>query len=583
VNQFALAPAYPPIPGPGMIETTLRRIGIPAPAILRQPAVRRALPLLLGLIVLAAIVAIALSLRAPNRTTIFPGLGDADKAAIVDALKTGGFDVAIDRDTGDVQVPADALYRARIALAAAGLPKAVPGGYDLLANMPLGASRALERARLKQADEGELARAIGAMGGVASARVLLALPDPSPFVRDSVPPSASVFVTLSPGRALGEAQVHAVQHLVASSVPGLPPERVSVVDGAGTLLSGEPDEGDLGPSAKQIAYQSKLERQYRDRIAALLGPVLGPGNFSAEVHADLDFTDTQATTETYAPGGSVIRSEATTARSDASPPARGIPGAVSNIAPPAPTVGSTPPAQAAAANGAPPGSGPGSAPLSSETSATRTYEVGKSVAVTRQPVGQVKRLAVAVVIRDAPGAGGARAPDLKTLQLLVATAVGIDPKRGDLVSVVREPFVTPLAEPEPPLWRTLASEHGGHLVGLVAVIAAALLARPLLRRAPVGASQPAPGTAGAHSGAALATAAPVPGEHAAADALASALPNDLALAGDERHRRQPNAADILSSANSYDDKIAAIRLFVTEDPARATSVFKQMLAPKANG
>ena len=236
MSQLALASSRPPLAHTSPIEATLRRIGIAPPALLRQPAVRRALPLLLGLLLVAALVTAALSFRAPDRATVFPGLGDADKAAIVDALKIGGFDVTVDRDTGEVKVPANALYRARMALAAAGLPKAVPGGYDLLANMPLGASRALERARLKQADEGELARAIGGVGGVASARVLLALPDPSPFVRDSVPPSASVFVTLLPGRALGDAQVRAVQHLVASSVPGLPPERVSVVDGAGAAV-----------------------------------------------------------------------------------------------------------------------------------------------------------------------------------------------------------------------------------------------------------------------------------------------------------------------------------------------------------
>lgn len=573
MSQLALASSRPPLARTSPIEATLRRIGIAPPALLRQPAVRRALPLLLGLLLVAALVTAALSFRAPDRATVFPGLGDADKAAIVDALKIGGFDVTVDRDTGEVKVPADALYRARMALAAAGLPKAVPGGYDLLANMPLGASRALERARLKQADEGELARAIGGVGGVSSARVLLALPDPSPFVRDSVPPSASVFVTLLPGRALGDAQVRAVQHLVASSVPGLPPERVSVVDGAGALLSAEPDEGDLGPSSKQIAYQSKLERGYRDRISALLGPVLGPGNFSAQVHAELDFTDTQATTETYTPGGGVVRSEATTSRADNSAPARGIPGAVSNMAPPAPTVGSTASNSPATANGAPTSATAGAAPQSNETSATRNYEVGKSVAVTRQPVGSVKRLAVAVVVRDAPGAGGGRTPDLKTLQALVTAAVGLDLRRGDVVSVVREPFVTPIAEPEPPLWRAVATEHGGHFVGLIAVIVAALLIRPLLKRAPVATSLlPTP------------VAEPVLIASAAAIAVDTESRSDAPTAPDSASEsRAPTTTDILSNAHSYDDKVAAIRLFVAEDPARATSVFKHMLAQKGEG
>ncbi len=565
---------------PSGAASTLRRLGIPEPSILREPAVRRALPLVLGLALLAALVAGVLALRTPARSTLFPGLGDADKAAVVDALKTQGFDVHVDPDTGGVEVPADALYRARMALAAAGLPKAVPGGYDLLANMPLGASRALERARLKQADEGELARAIEGVGGVQSAHVMLALPDPSPFVRDTAAPSASVFVTLSPGRALGEAQVRAIQHLVASSVPGLPPERVSVVDGAGTLLSAEADEGDLGPSSRQLAYQTRLERTYRERIAALLGPVLGAGNFSAQVHADLDFTEQQATTETFTPGNSAVRSEATSARADASAPARGIPGAVSNIAPPAPTVGTAPPASTPAANGAPPGAATAATatPQSTETSSTRNYEVGKSVAVTRAPVGNVRRLAVAVVIRDAPGVGGARAPDLQTLQALVVAAVGLQVARGDVVSVVRQPFAVPSVEPDLPLWRSVAHGHGGHLVWLVAVIAAALLIRPLLRRAPAAVpalSAPAPETNPAPP-------SPRAIEGAGANADTALAPDEALQAEIDRHRpRTPSAAEILSTANSYDDKVAAIRLFVTEDPARATSVFKQMLARKA--
>ena len=556
---------------PGGAGATLRRLGMGEPAFLRQPAVRRALPLIAGMAILAAFVAAALWLRSPPRATLFPGLGDADKAAVVDALKTGGFDVHVDPDTGAVEVPEDALFRARMALAAQGLPKAVPGGYDLLSNMPLGASRALERARLKQADEGELARAIEGVGGVNAARVLLAIPDPSPFVRDTAQPSASVFVTLASGRALGEAQVRAIQHLVASSVPGLPAERVSVVDGAGTLLSGEPDDGDMGPSSKQIAYAAKLERGYRERIAAILGPVLGPGNFSAEVHADLDFTETQGTTETYAPGNTAVRSEANSARADNSAPARGIPGAISNTAPPAPTIGSGPPTPAQ------PGVAPAQpTPQSTETSTTKNYEVGKAVAVTKAPVGSVKRLAVAVVVRDAPGAAGGRAPDLRVLQTLVAAAVGLDPRRGDLVSVVRQPFAAPPIEPEPPLWRAVAKEHGGHLVALIAVLVGALLLRPLLRRA----APPTPVLA-----APIIPAVP-------ADANAVALRPEAEAVGDapnidigaedeaEPSPNSPNATDILSAANSYDEKVAAIRLFVADDAARATGVFRQMLNRK---
>jgi len=568
----------------GAATATLKRLGFPEPAILRQPAIRRALPLLAGLLALAALAFGIMEFRSPPRAQLFPGLADADKGAIVDALHAGGFDVRVDSSTGAVEVPADDLYRARMALAQAGLPKAVPGGYDLLSNMPLGASRALERARLKQAQEGELARAVEAIGGVQSARVMIALPETSPFVRDEAPTTASVFVSLRSGRALGDAQVRAIQHLVASSIPGLSSERVSVVDGAGALLSADPEDGELGASQRQLAYAAKLERGYRDRIAALLGPVLGAGNFSAQVHADIDFTEQQATKESYAPGNSAVRSEVTSNRSDTSAPARGIPGAISNIAPPAPTVGSAPPQSS-------PGAAPAS-PVSTETASTRNFEVGKEVAVTRMPVGGVRRLAVAVVVRAAPsasgGAAGGAAPDLATLQRLIAAAVGLDAKRGDVVSIVREPFVVAPIDAGVPLWRTIVDDHSGHLVELIAILAAALVTRPLLRRA---APKPViieaiasesiagpPGTAPlALEDAEAARQARV--EQAERERLDIEAEAELARA----RARKPSATDILSNANTYDDKVAAIRLFVAEDSARATAVFKQMLRDKAEG
>lgn len=557
----------------GATFATLKRLGIPEPAILKQPAIRRAMPLLAGLLALAALAFGIMAFRTPPRAQLFPGLADADKGAIVDALHAGGFDVRVDSSTGAVEVPADDLYRARMALAQAGLPKAVPGGYDLLSNMPLGASRALERARLKQAQEGELARAVEAIGGVQSARVMIALPESSPFVRDEAPTTASVFVSLRSGRALGDAQVRAIQHLVASSIPGLSSERVSVVDGAGALLSADPEDGDLGASQRQLAYAARLERGYRDRIAALLGPVLGAGNFSAQVHADVDFTEQQATKESYAPGNSAVRSEVTSNRSDTSAPARGIPGAISNIAPPAPTVGSAPPSPA-------PGSAPAN-PVSTESASTRNFEVGKEVAVTRMPVGGVRRLAVAVVVRAAPSAGGA-APDLATLQRLVAAAVGLDTKRGDVVSIVREPFVVTPLDAGQPLWRTIVDDHSGHLVALIAILAAVLVARPLLRRA---APKPAIVEATARDSIVGGVPAPLALEDAEAARQARAEQAererlDAEAEAELARARKPSATDILSNANTYDDKVAAIRLFVAEDPARATAVFKQMLRDK---
>lgn len=558
-DLVALAPGRPPLAlasaAAPSAATVLRRLGAGDLTALGRGGARSLAPWLVGAALSVTAVAGLLSLREPTRATLFPGLGDADKALVMETLKTGGFDVVVNTDTGQVEVPDRDLYRARMALAAAGLPKAVPGGYDLLATMPLGASRGLERARLKQAQEEELARAIGSVAGVATARVLLGIPDPSPFVRETVQPTASVFVGLAPGRALSDAQVRAVQNLVGSSVPGLPADRVSVVDGAGQLLSPEADD-ENGPNNKNIAYKSRLERQYRERVQGLLGPVLGPGNFSVEVNADLDFSENQSTTESFQPGNTAVRSEQTTQRNDAQPPARGVPGALTNVAPPAPTVGAAPPAPI-------PGSPTGNA-TSSETSTTRNFEVGKAVAVQKKPIGALRRLGVAIVVREPPaGTPGAR-PDPAVLQRLVAAAVGLDPARGDVVNIVRQPFVSPPIPDAPPLWRQLLDRHAGHLVALVGLVVAGLLAMRLLRRPkpPVPAAAPEPLPEPAVLIAAEAEAEPEPGPD---DAPATTPPADT-------------AGDILSCANTYDAKVAAIRQFVTADPARATAVFQAMLA-----
>ena len=570
----------PAVRGPAsaaLAAATLRRIGDGPARLLGQPAIRRALPLIAVLGVAALALIVVLWLREPPRATLMPGLADADKAAVVAALGAAGVDVAINRDTGAIEVPQDDVHRARMLLAEAGLPKAVPGGYDLLADMPLGVSRVLERARMKQAQEGELARSIESIGGIAAARVMLAVADPTPFVRDTAQPAASVFVRLQPGRALGEAQVRAIMQLVASSVPGMAIDRVAVVDGGGQLLSPDNAGGELGESSRQLAHKARMERALLARVAALLTPVLGAENYAAQVNLELDFTAAEQTSERYSPATSALRSEQGTARSESSATARGVPGALSNIAPPTPQVTATPASGAPAAGSTPATPAPPVAP-NSDTSFTRNYEVGRDVSVTRPAIGQVRRLTVAVVVRDAaPIAGGSSAPSPATLQRLVATAVGLDARRGDVVSVVRQPFAAIPTPAEAPAWRAAIDDHAGHAVMFVAIIAALIAARSLLRRArpttPPTVAQLAPSATPAE------LPPPARGEPSDAPALDAPPPTDPDLL-DQIARARPkisNAAEILSAANTYDDKIAAIRIFVGEDAARASSVLKQLL------
>ncbi|WP_164158316.1 flagellar basal-body MS-ring/collar protein FliF, partial [Sandarakinorhabdus rubra] len=277
----------------------------------------------------AAALAWAL-LRTPDWRPLYPGLADADAAAVTDALAAANFDWRVNSDTGQVEVPAGEIARARILLAGQGLPKSSVSTAAGLADMPLGASRSVEAARLKGALEAELAASVEAIDGVKSARVHVAMAEPSVFIRDRAAPSASVFVGLAPGRSLSEAQVRAIIWLVATSVPGLAADRVSVVDQSGSLLS-----AGISGDAQQLAYQQRLEGLVRERLVKLLTPMLGQGRFTAEVAADVDFSQNEAASERFQPAGTV-KTEQTSRSSEAgAAPAQGIPGALTNTAPPA--------------------------------------------------------------------------------------------------------------------------------------------------------------------------------------------------------------------------------------------------------
>ena len=270
-----------------------------------QPAVRRSLPALGGAAALLLAGAAWWALQSPSQTPLYAGLADADKAAVADALKVGGIAYSMDRDTGSIAVGEDDIYKARMMLAGQGLPKAAPGGDALLSALPMGASRALEGETLRGAREADLARTIEGIDSVKGARVHLATPEPSPFVRDDSVPAASVMLTMEVGRSLSTPQVGAIKHLVASSVPGLSPAEVSVVDQTGALLSQE----DSGSDDKNFQLQLKVEERYRAALTALLAPMLGVGNFSAEVHADVDFAESQSTRESYPKDDRALRRE----------------------------------------------------------------------------------------------------------------------------------------------------------------------------------------------------------------------------------------------------------------------------------
>ncbi|WP_447727586.1 flagellar basal-body MS-ring/collar protein FliF [Sphingomonas koreensis] len=425
------APATPANAG---MANPLRQMG----SILSQPAVKRSLPLIfmIGLIGAAALAWMALS--TPPQRVLFASLPESDKAAVAEALGAASIRNSID-GSGSLTVAEDDYHKARMLLAGQGLPKAAPGGYALLDQLPMGVSRAVEGERLRQARETELARSIGEIDTVAEARVHLATPEATVFVRDKAEPSASVIVKLQPGRTLSDAQVRSIVNLVASSVPGMKAEAVTIVDQAGALLSKSGQDGSAGDA--RIDFQRRVEDKYRQQLVQLLTPLLGPGNFTAEVQADVDLDESQATRESFDKTGAVVRAEQgnwTGAPRDGANAPGGIPGALSNVAP-APSVVATPTPEGAAAGANQPATPAAAAGMKQTDSFARSYDNAKEISVTRAAPGSIKRLSVAVLLKEEPGKPRGQV-EIKQIDDLVKATVGFNAARQDQVTVVSRKF-----------------------------------------------------------------------------------------------------------------------------------------------
>ena len=556
-----------------------------------QPAIRRSLPLLFMLALVGAAGAAWMMLAAPPQKTLFQQLGDADKAAVVAALEQANITAKIDEGTGAVTVGEDDFSRARMLLASQGLPKAAPGGYAILDQLPMGVSRAVEGERLRQARETELARSIQEIDAVAEARVHLAMPEASVFVRDSAAPSASVIVKLQPGRTLSEAQVSSIINLVASSVPGMKPDSVTIVDQMGALLSHAPGE-DGGSAAAQarIDFQRRIEDKYRQQLAQLLTPLVGAGNFSAEVQAEVDLDETQATRESYDKEGA-LRAEQGNWSSEKDPAAQpgGIPGALSNTPTPAATVAPAPKTPPVAPGTTPaPGTNPppaatavapqGAAPKSAETFA-RAYDLNKEISVTRAVPGRIKRLSVAVLLRD-PEKGRPRSPvEIQQINQLVRTAVGFDQARNDQVTVIARKFAGPTAlEKQTPWydesWVAVAARNGTAIIIALMVLLFGVrpIAKGLMKKRE---DAPKAGKAERRTMNDGTTGTDGQSERAP-DRAAAAEPVD------DRGQRVPVSIEMLQDARSYDERVGMVRGFTRDNPTRAALAVRDMIRADAN-
>lgn len=455
-------PAAPPVPVTGwrtMLPPAMQ-------GFVSQPALARALPALGALGAVAAAATLWMAISSGADRVLYTSLTDAERAKVVETLEGGGIAYSIDNNTGAIRVSENDVYRAKMLVASDAGIAAPEGAEAMLDAMPLGTSRTLEGERLRLARERELMLTIREIDGIESVRVHLATPERSVFVRENNPPSASVMVRLVGGRSLSPGQVGAIVNLVAASVPGMSPDAVRVVDQNGRLLSDPQSREGEG-----LTLQREHEMKLREQLDALLLPLLGEGNFSAQVQVELEKSEVTTARETYENEGAIRSESAREATRTGSAPAGGVPGVQAN----------TPPPQAQLINGPPQPTAPAQATTSdTETATDRAYELGREVAVTTAGPGALKKLSVAVAVSDA--ALKAAAPlTRQQLQALVSAAVGANTDRGDTVQVVASKFEpTDLAPPafyEEP-WFAMLVRYGSALIAVLLVLLLAV--RPLI-------------------------------------------------------------------------------------------------------
>jgi len=562
----------------------------------RWTAGLRPILLLVGIAAaVAAGVAVVLWSRGPTYSMLYANLATEDQAQITQALDAATIPYRLEAGSNALMVPAERLSEARLKLAGQGLPDNDNGFAMMTKDAGLGVSQFVENARYQHAMETELAHTIASLRPIDGARVHLAVPRQSAFVRDQRDGSASVFVQLKAGRRLEQEQVQAIVNLVASSVPDLHSNQVTVIDQQGHLLTTPPGSDDSSLREERFQVVQRMEDDYEQRIEAIVTPIVGIGRVRAQVVAQVDSSTTEQATENYTPGSQIVRSEqqSQTSSRDASQ-SGGVPGALSNqppasgVAQPPPpnkppaAAPATPAGQAAAqATAAAVASAP-TAPDNLATQSTKNYEIDRTVAYTRQPAGQLKRLTVAVVVDDMPVIGKDGKPvkgrpltdaELTHITTLVKDAVGFDQARGDSVNVVNasfrsEPAPADAALEQVPLWETplfrdMAKLGAGVIVLLVLSLA---VLRPMIK-----ALMPSAQTRGLLT-ASGDTAALSGGAPTAALAGGAQQPGFVGDAAGGGHAAAP------APAVPYEQQITNARALVNQDPKRVAQVVRNWVS-----
>ena len=549
-----------------------------------QPSFRRAFPTILAALTAVTAAIVFVSMREPNMTTLYASVSDADKSKIYESLKNMGMSVELDPATGEVLIPTNDYHQARISLAAQGLPEYSANGFEEIDNLPLGVSRSVETMKLKKLQENELSRSIAEISSVQAARVHLALPEKSVFIRNQTAPTASVFVTLKNGRQLDQTQVRAITNLVASSIPGMGQSGVSIIDQSGRLLSYSPDNPDEVMADSQLAYRMRLEGIYRSRIQSLVAPIVGASNVTAQVNLEIDFTRRETSQEMVDPNDSAILSEQSSLNVTAKKDAVGIPGAISNQ-PPAEAQIDT--ANSRAKLGLS-GAEENSEFETKSSTELKNYEVSRKFETVTTPSNTISRIDAAVLVRDRkvidPDTGEVSYEPISDkikneLEQLISSAIGIKSDRGDSLTITSQLFNDEIFGEQIQWYETawFKSIIEKTLIVILLGFISLGVVRPMLSRILVP-------TSSTNSVMELYAEA-----ETMADMAAQRVESTKAVEVDEgetlegiKAKLKPKkksgiSADLLDTANTYDDKVALVRMIVADEAGRVANVFKQLM------
>ena len=552
--------------------------------VIDQPSFRRAFPTILAALTAVAAIIVFVAMREPNMTTLYASVSDAEKSKIYESLKNMGMSVELDPATGEVLIPTNDYHQARISLAAQGLPEYASNGFEEIDNLPLGVSRSVETMKLKKLQENELSRSIAEIRSVQAARVHLALPEKSVFIRNQTSPTASVFISLKNGRQLDQTQVRAITNLVASSVPGMSQDGVSIIDQSGRLLSYSPDNPNEVMADSQLAYRMRLESIYRSRIQSLVAPIVGAANVTAQVNLEIDFTRRETSQEMVNPQDSAILSEQSSSNITSKKDAVGIPGAISNQPPAEAEIALN---DATAING---GAGnPGKDEFETKSSTElKNYEVSRKFETVTTPSNIIARIDAAILVRDQkvtdPDTGEVTFEPIsekikKEMEQLISSAIGIKAERGDSLTITSQLFNDEIIGEQIRWFETVWFKsiiEKSLLVLLLGFVSLGVV-RPMLSRILVP-------TSSTNSVMELYAEA-----ETMADLATQRVESTKAVEVEEgetiegiKAKLKPKkksgiSADLLDTANTYDDKVALVRMIVADEAGRVANVFKQLM------